>query len=184
MMQHSVLGSVVALASASFLFGCRSDILKEEAIVKPTSAAPVARAKVVDGLDCEGKANVVAVPEHCAWPASAARGPIVSVDVQVVAKVTADGKVEDVRVVRSPEGNGFDEAAIACARRAEYQPARGPEGASVPSETCPVTLRLARYVTDIDPTGRDRPCPPSVGYRGPAAASGPATGAAEPLRCP
>jgi TonB family protein len=180
-MQRWLLGSMVALV---FVAGCRSDILNEEAFVRPRYGAPVARVTVVDGAQCgDAKANIVNAPEHCLWPSTEALAPVLSVDVRVVSQVGKDGTVEAVRVLGAPAGNKFDDAAIACARRAEY---RAPAEALVSSETCPITLRFARYVTDLDPNERDKPCPPTIrtyGVYTPGAGQG---GVPDPneLRCP
>ncbi|MBX3191104.1 MAG: hypothetical protein KF819_29170 [Labilithrix sp.] len=159
-MHRAVAGAVAAFAV--FVGGCRSDILKEDALVKPGYGAPVAHVKMVDGFDCRDRASVVTLPKHCAWPVSAAHAPILSVDVQLVSRIDAAGKVDAVRILSAPAGNEFDAAAIACAKRAEYRAAVDASGVGVASETCPVTLRLARYPTDLEPHDRERTCPPTL----------------------
>ncbi len=147
---------------------------------------PVARATLVEGWGCTNtQAGVVEVPEHCAWPPALSRAPILSADVQVVASVGPRGEVVDVRIVRGPPDGKFDEAALACARRVKYRvPATWTQGAAS-ADTCPLTLRLARYVTDLDPRQRD--CPPSmysvvpVGQVGQGSMPG---GDSNPLGCP
>jgi TonB family protein len=152
------LSLLLALAWALTASGCA----EQNAETAPTApgGAPIARATLVEGWGClDTQAAVIRMPEHCAWPPALARSRIVSADIQVVSRVDARGAVVDVRVVRGPPDGAFDEAAIACARRATYRAAGMGLGVAE-SETCPLTVRLARYVTDLDP--RTRECPPSA----------------------
>jgi hypothetical protein len=131
---------------------------REEPFMHPSSGIPIARVKVVEG-ECRAGAAMVSAPEHCAWPSRLALAPILSVEVQVVSQVRVNGSLEAVRVVGGPPGHDFDEAAVACARRATYRAQADESGAPSAGETCPVTLRLSRYATDLDARNQDRPCP-------------------------
>lgn len=172
------------------LFGCRSDLLKEDPLVRPRYGALVARVNVIERTECAERATLVALPEHCAWPVAAAKARVLSVDVQVAAQVGADGNVTGVRVLQGPQGNELGEAAVACARRGEYRAARDEAGDAVSGETCPLTIRLARYASDLEPDDATRTCPPATrtygagaGPYGVAAPTGTSTELTD-LRCP
>lgn len=154
----AALAISLALGGA-VLLGCRSDLLKEPGVAPPESGLD-ARVALLSGSECMGQASVASAPAHCVWPADAARSRAVSAVVEVVAQVGPDGRPASVRVVNAPSSGGFDEAAVACAMKAEYRAPRDESGAPVAGETCPMRLRLDRYASDAD--GRraaDLPCP-------------------------
>jgi hypothetical protein len=130
------------------LTGCRSGILAEESALRPESRL-AARVSVLEGTSCPGQASVVTVPEQCVWPESEARSRIMTAVVQVVVSVGADGHPDQARVLRAPDDHDFAASAIQCALRVEYRPHVDESGAPVAAETCPVTLKLTRYASDV-----------------------------------
>lgn len=161
--------ALVLAGLAAGTSGCRSDILKEPGASRPESGLD-ARVEVVAGQTCNGRESVVASPEHCMWPAGARRTMVTSAVVEVVPHVGADGRADSVRLVHAPAGHEFDEAAVACAMKAEYRAPRDENGVATAGEICPVRLRLERYASDVDP--RPEPafgCPPVRTVRPPQA---------------
>jgi periplasmic protein TonB len=80
---------------------------------------------------------------HCPWPSEAEDSAI---DVEtVILRVTVDarGRVESSELVRDP-GHGFGAAALACASRTRFVPARNREGHAVRSESPPIRVRFTR----------------------------------------
>ena len=152
------------------ILGCRSDILKEPALVRDGALA--ARVQMVEG-DCPGLASVASAPAHCAWPASTDHSMMESAVFQVVAHVGPDGHAESVQVVDGPPGS--DAAASACAMQIAYRPFVADNLVPVAGDTCRVSFRLARYVSDINPSDpTPLPCPP-VRSRNPQTGQHPGT---------
>lgn len=81
---------------------------------------------------------------------------VLSADVQLVADVNADGTPRAVRVLKAPQGYELEESVVECAMRGEYAAASDESGNGVAGETCPITLRLRRYASDV---GRSDPPP-------------------------
>jgi hypothetical protein len=158
------LAALVPLALVA-LAGCRSDILKEQAVARPESGQ-AARVEVLEGTNCGAQASVITTPEHCAWPEGARRSLLLSAVVQVVAQVGPDGRAHGARLVNAPAGYDFDAAAVQCALESTYRPQSDSNGNPTEGETCPVSFRLARYATDVRP--RDplfaRSCPAVQSY--------------------
>jgi hypothetical protein len=147
----------LAVPALLALGGCRSDLLKEPDLGR--AGALAARLEVIEGASCPGLASVATAPTHCAWPSTPSRSLIESMVFRVVAHVDAEGRASSVDVVDGPFG--FDADGAACAMRMTYRPALDEGQAPVAGSSCPVSFRLARYVTDINPPDRDPiPCPP------------------------
>jgi hypothetical protein len=130
------------------LTGCRSDILKEQSAASPTSRL-AARVEILEGAECVGMASVAKAPSECVWPSAARETQLLSAVVQVVAHVGADGRADGARVIGAPPGYDFDASAVQCALRMEYRPQVDASGAAVEGDTCQVSFRLARYVSDV-----------------------------------
>jgi hypothetical protein len=136
--------------------GCHSALIKDPDDAR--AGALVARVEIIQGTSCPGLASVAQAPEHCAWPSSSDRSLIEAVVFRVVAHVGADGHAASVQVIDAPPG--FDAAAADCAMRFTYRPVADETSAPGASDSCPVTVRLARYVSDINPRGpANVPCP-------------------------
>jgi len=132
----------------------------------------IARVEVLAGRDCGDNANVVSAPEHCVLSREAARRGLVSTDVQLVASVDANGQAGDVRLLKVAEGLELEDAVRDCARRLTYAPGFDAHGRSVVKETCPVTLRLTRYKSDVaKKEAPPLPCPVVRPYNPAAGAS-------------
>ena len=79
----------------------------------------------------------------CAWP-STAQGEVVD-EQKVVIKVEvgADGRVINAAIVRDEKG-GFGDAALACARRTRFVPARDRDGQPLRAWSPPIEVRFER----------------------------------------
>ena len=147
----------LALAGLLGVVGCRSDLLKPPDVGRPGALA--ARLEVIEGSTCQGLASVATAPSHCAWLSTPSRSLLESVVFRVVAHVDAEGHASSVDVVDGPAG--FDADGVACAMRITYRPTVDENQAPVAGDSCPVSFRLARYVTDINPREPNpNPCPP------------------------
>jgi protein TonB len=80
---------------------------------------------------------------RCPWPALAESADVNHAVAIVKVRVRADGTPTEASVVSDP-GMGFGEAAVACALRARYQPARNSSGAAVASLSPPIRVRFTR----------------------------------------
>lgn len=80
---------------------------------------------------------------RCPWPASAASAELTQPTVLLEVGVTASGQVSTARLLADP-GFGFGEAALSCARRARFQPARDARGRAVAALSPPVRVRFVR----------------------------------------
>lgn len=108
----------------------------------------VARASI-ESDGCGARATLIELPEHCRWPESARRSPVLATSANVVVAVDADGKPRSARVVdanaNANDGAGeLQSAVVTCAMHGRYRAAWNGAG-----ETCPVKIRLARYPTDV-----------------------------------
>jgi hypothetical protein len=104
----------------------------------------VARASI-ESEGCGARATLIELPEHCRWPESARRSPVLATSANVVVEVDADGKPRSARVVEANANEGeLQNAVVTCAMHGRYRAAWNGAG-----ETCPVKIRLARYPTDV-----------------------------------
>lgn len=105
----------------------------------------VARASI-ESPGCGSKATLIELPEHCRWPEGARRSAVLATSANVVVDVDAEGKPKNARLTdAASSGEGELQAAVvSCAMQGRYRPAWNGAG-----ETCPVTIRLARYPTDV-----------------------------------
>jgi protein TonB len=94
----------------------------------------------------DGHSSSVAL-EHanwsCPWPAAADAEQINEQTVVIRVVVSATGKVESAELV-SDSGHGFGPAAIACALRTRFTPARDFEGNAVRAQSPPIRVRFTR----------------------------------------
>ena len=79
----------------------------------------------------------------CAWPREADEELIDEQTVMIRVIVRPDGRAESARVVGDP-GFGFGAAAVQCALRTHFVPARGPQGKPIRSESPPIRVRFTR----------------------------------------
>lgn len=79
----------------------------------------------------------------CDWPASAVTQDIYEQFVVLRVVVAADGSVEQATLVRDP-GHGFGSAAVACARRTRFSPARDDRGQAIRATSPPIRVRFTR----------------------------------------
>ena len=104
----------------------------------------VARASI-EGGGCGARATLIELPEHCRWPESARRSPVLATSANVIVAVDAEGKPRSARLVESNANDSeLQGAVVTCAMHGRYRAAWNGAG-----ETCPVTIRLARYPTDV-----------------------------------
>jgi protein TonB len=80
---------------------------------------------------------------RCDWPASAVAQDIYEQFVALRVVVRADGSVERATVLSDP-GNGFGAAAVACARRTRFSPARDASGKAIRASSPPIRVRFTR----------------------------------------
>jgi periplasmic protein TonB len=80
---------------------------------------------------------------RCDWPASAVQQSIYEQFVVLRVVVRADGSVEQATVMSDP-GQGFGEAAVTCARRTRFTPARDARGQPIRAVSPPVRVRFTR----------------------------------------
>lgn len=79
----------------------------------------------------------------CAWPREADDAQIDEQSVVLRVVVRSDGSVESARIVRDP-GFGFGPAAVECALRTRFIPAKDREGRTIRSESPPIRVRFTR----------------------------------------
>ena len=79
----------------------------------------------------------------CPWPPQADSERIDEQTVVIRVVVTADGRVESADIVSDP-GHGFGSAAVACALRTRFTPARDRAGQVVRALSPPIKVRFIR----------------------------------------
>ena len=80
---------------------------------------------------------------RCAWPREADAEQIDEQAVVIRVVVRADGTVESATLVSDP-GHGFGQAAVACATRTRFVPARDRGGRAFTSTSPPIRVRFTR----------------------------------------
>jgi len=80
---------------------------------------------------------------QCAWPREAEAEQIDEQAVVLRVVVRADGRAESASLVSDP-GHGFGQAAVACARRTRFTPARDVRGQPVKAQSRPIRVRFTR----------------------------------------
>lgn len=80
---------------------------------------------------------------NCPWPDEAAELPIDEMTATIRVTVRADGSVESSEVLHDP-GDGFATAAIRCAKRTRFTPAKDPEGRPIRAVSPPIRLHFFR----------------------------------------
>jgi len=80
---------------------------------------------------------------RCNWPSAAVNQDIYEQFVMLRVVVRQDGSLERAKVIEDP-GHGFGEAAIACARRARFLPARNAAGTPIRATSPPIRVRFTR----------------------------------------
>jgi biopolymer transport protein ExbD len=115
-------------------------------VVDATRAAQGAGATVAFGVAPAGAADakpLAASWKACPFPAESDQAKIDAAVVVLQSKVDADGQATHVSVITDP-GHGFGAAALACAMREKYQPARDANGRAIAGETKPFRVRFER----------------------------------------
>jgi len=79
----------------------------------------------------------------CPWPREGDAAQIDEQTVIIRVVVRADGSTESVEVLADP-GHGFGQAAVACALRTRFTPARNPQGEPVRARSPPIKVRFTR----------------------------------------
>ncbi|MGD0835226.1 MAG: energy transducer TonB [Polyangia bacterium] len=79
----------------------------------------------------------------CPWPREADAEHIDEQTVVIRALVREDGSVESATIVADP-GHGFGAAAVACALRTEFEPARNRAGQPIRAKSPPIRVRFVR----------------------------------------
>lgn len=80
---------------------------------------------------------------QCAWPHEADSKQIDEQAVVLRVVVGADGRAESAKLVSDP-GNGFGQAAVACALRTRFTPARDWQGRPAKAQSPPIRVRFTR----------------------------------------
>lgn len=80
---------------------------------------------------------------QCAWPQRAMAKEIYEQSVTLRVTVQADGHVTNAKVIHDP-GDGFGEAAIACALNTKFSPALNRKGKAIKAESPPIKVRFTR----------------------------------------
>jgi protein TonB len=80
---------------------------------------------------------------ECPWPREAEAASIDEASAVIRVTVDANGHPELVALVSSP-GHGFGDAALACARRARFEPARDRAGNAVRARSGPIRVQFTR----------------------------------------
>jgi periplasmic protein TonB len=116
-----------------------------ESTTKVDAVAAVA-AQTTDPSQSQTVAQPVSLTSEqwqCPWPVDALAQDLYEQFVIVRAWVREDGSVERASVVSDP-GYGFGAAAMACALRTRFNPARNARGAAVRSLSPPIRVRFTR----------------------------------------
>lgn len=96
--------------------------------------------------DKPSRAAPVSLPTdewNCPWPDEATDLPIDEQTATIRVTVRADGSVESSEIIKDP-GDGFAAAAIRCARRTRFTPAKDPEGRPIRAVSPPIRLHFYR----------------------------------------
>ena len=141
----------VDLTSDTFVTGTASAYAGGATTRRGDSATKVdALAPLASETKSNGKGQQVAQPVsltsgqwQCPWPAAALVQDLYEQFVIVRAWVREDGSVERASVVSDP-GYGFGAAALACALRTRFNPARNARGEAVRSLSPPIRVRFTR----------------------------------------
>ena len=104
----------------------------------------IARASIAPGQSCGSSAELISLPEHCLWPETRARSMTLEAAADVVVDVDAEGRPQGGEVQKGPGDPALDAAVLACAMQGRYRAAWNGAG-----KTCPVTVKLARYPSDV-----------------------------------
>jgi protein TonB len=80
---------------------------------------------------------------QCAWPAAALEADVYEKYVLLRVVVRDDGSVEQAQTLADP-GQGFGAAAISCARRTRFTPARDAAGHAIRAASPPIRVRFTR----------------------------------------
>lgn len=106
------------------------------------SSRPAAAGPPASALDRSSAVSLRESDWSCPWPDQA----VEAIDEQTVTirvVVSAQGNAESVALLSSP-GYGFAEAAVACAQRARFVPARDREGKPMRAQSPPIRVRFTR----------------------------------------
>jgi biopolymer transport protein ExbD len=115
-------------------------------VVDATRAAQGAGAAVAFGVappEAAFARPLAASWKACPFPPESDKAKIDSAVVLLRSKVDAEGQATHVSVITDP-GHGFGAAAVACAMREKYQPARDTNGRAIAGETKPFRVRFER----------------------------------------
>jgi TonB family protein len=108
-----------------------------------TNKATQALAPLVEAPDLSTKVTLVGDDWKCAWPSSAEGEVINEQDVIIRVDVDASGKVVNASLVKDAKG-GFGEAALACASRTRFVPAKDKNGKPVRALSPPIEVHFSR----------------------------------------
>jgi protein TonB len=108
-----------------------------------SSTGTSAKAVESRAVDLSRPVGLVNGEWRCPWPTTADSADIDRAVAVVEVRVRVDGTAESVSVVRDP-GMGFGEAAVGCALRELYEPARDRSGAAVAALSPPIRVRFTR----------------------------------------
>lgn len=114
----------------------------------PSAGTATAGAAVGDGGDSAGASRSASVglaseSWSCPWPSEAEPLPLDEETVVIRVVVRPDGAAESVAVITDP-GHGFGRAAISCAMRTPFAPARAAGGEPVRATSAPIRVRFTR----------------------------------------
>lgn len=148
------------LVAGSFVLLAACGEAVPEAKSRVIDDGSIARASVLSP-SCGARATLIELPDHCAWPESARRSKVLEAKADVVVDVDEHDVARSARVLRGTSDDDLDAAVVACAMQGRYRAAWSGAG-----QTCPVTVRLARYASDLAPRQARLPgdCVRGVGF--------------------
>ncbi len=111
-------------------------------VVQP-GPAPRGTTGTASGPDRSAAVALAEEDWSCPWPAEADAAEIDEQAVVLRVVVRADGTVQSAALVSDP-GFGFGAAALACARRTRFTPARDAQGKPVAARSPPIRVRFTR----------------------------------------
>lgn len=115
---------------------------KTAVLVRPVAPAAVKKPRA----STPDQSSAVALEQQawsCPWPSTAQTESIDEQTVVLRVVVRPDGSVESARIVNDP-GQGFAPAAIACAMRTRFTPAKDHDGRPVKTASPPIRVRFTR----------------------------------------
>jgi periplasmic protein TonB len=137
-------GAIVTGAATAYAGGLTtSNGTSTSAVGQSPAAASSQQATSPVALDRSSPVSLATESWSCPWPREADAEQIDEQTVVLRVVVTADGDPENATVLSDP-GHGFGPAALDCAMRTRFTPARDPKGNSMRASSPPIRVRFTR----------------------------------------